>query len=62
MKQLSDNDNIPMYIFGYLALWNKADGGKYIKRMFGKEVVRNLTLPEFKMLFLYATSEDYKNL
>lgn len=62
MKRLSDNKEVLDIIYCYLLQWNARNKKEYMSRMFGKDKLDDLTLPEFKMLFLYATSEDYNAL
>ena len=62
MKTLSDGIEVSARSYYYLLDWNERDEWKYINRMFNKFRLCDLTHPEYKMLFLHATSEDYKQI
>ncbi len=62
MKTLSDDKEVPARGYYYLLDWNEQNELNYIQRVFNKTRLADLTLHEYKMLFKYATSEDYKNL
>lgn len=62
MKELQDNTQVPSGIYYYLLDWNEKNRWDYMQRNFEKMRLCDLNLREFKQLFLFATSEDYKNL
>jgi len=62
MKRLSDDKEVLDSIYYYLLDFNERNDWQYMIRILNKTRLCDLTLSEFKMLFLYATSEDYKNL
>jgi len=62
MKRLSDDKEVIDSVYSYLLDFNERNDWQYMIRTLNKSRLCDLTLPEFKMLFLYATSEDYKNL
>lgn len=62
MKELADGNEVPSRIYYYLLDWNDINQWEYIFRSFKKGRLCDLNLNEFKQLFLYASSEDYKNL
>ena len=62
MKTLNDGNKVPCRGYHFLLDWNETNNWQYIRRTFNKYTLRSLTLNEYKMLFAYATSEDYKNL
>jgi len=62
MKELADGNEVPSRVYYYLLDWNEINQWEYIFRSFKKERLCDLNLNEFKQLFLYASSEDYKYL
>ena len=62
MKELQDGIQVPSGIYYYLLDWNEKNRWDYMQRNFEKMRLCDLNLREFKQIFLFATSEDYKNL
>lgn len=62
MKRLADDKEVLDRQYYYLLDWNEQDNWNYMSRTFGKIRLCDLTLIEFKRLFLHAVNEDYKRL
>lgn len=62
MKRLFDDHEVSARVYYYLLDWNEHNNWEYIQKTFDKQRLCDLTLNQYKMLFAYATSEDYKTL
>jgi hypothetical protein len=58
MKTLADRMEVSSRSYYFLLDWNEQNEWRYIAENFGKEKLKDLTLPEYKQLFKFATESE----
>lgn len=59
MKALSDKKNVSARSYYFLLDWNEQDERKFMSEKFNKHRLCDLTLDEYIILWLYATTSEY---
>jgi hypothetical protein len=62
MKTLADKSQVSSTSYYYLLDWNDQNNKKVIFEKFKKESLYELTLEEYRILWLYATTEEYNKM
>jgi hypothetical protein len=60
MKVLADGNQVTDRSYYFLLDWNEKDDWSFLAD-FGKQCVRDLTLEEYKILWVYATQKEIRN-
>jgi hypothetical protein len=59
MKKLADNKEVSAKSYYYLLDWNELDERKFINQKFNKNRLCDLTLDEYLILWLNATTDEH---
>lgn len=62
MKTLADGNEVTARSYYFLLDWNERNSWIFIAESFGKERLCNLTLPEYKKLWMAATTNELKSM
>jgi hypothetical protein len=62
MKTLSDNKNVSARSYYFLLDWNEQDEKKFISNKFNKNRLCDLTIDEYMILWLNATTEEHNRM
>lgn len=61
MKPLSDNTEVSDATYYYLLDWNERDKKSFIRTKFNKHRLCDLTIDEYLILWLNATTADFNS-